>query len=456
MVLIAHYLLAASRRAQVLLLLVASYGFYGYWDPRFLSLLLASTLVDFVVSGKMEQATPSRRKWLLGLSIVTNLSALGIFKYYDFFVSSFARVSSALGLHFAPPLLEVVLPVGISFYTFQSLAYTIDVYRGNTQPCRDFPLFALYISYFPQLVAGPIERAKSLLPQLRQPRPFSWSRTSSGAILMVLGLFKKTVLGDSAGYLLVDPAYQASDSGVLLWVGTFAFAIQIYGDFSGYCDIARGVSRCLGVEITENFRAPYFSSDITQFWRRWHITLSSWFRDYLYIPLGGNRRGPLATYRNLALTMVLCGLWHGAGLNFILWGCFHGGLLLVHRATTRGKERPPLRGVHRVLSVTACFVLVCYGWMLFRIEDSSRIWEFTQMMLWPGLPTEPQLFVRQVLTLAILGLGTAFAHWLQIQDKEMEEAFEARTMGLLLGCMLVAVLLFGSLGEPLPFIYFQF
>ena len=431
--------------------------FYGYWDPRFLGLLFFSTSVDYWVAKKLESnSAPGIRRGLLYIGVSSNLLILGIFKYYDFFAASATTLIAALGLHVQPILLDVVLPVGISFYSFQSMAYTIDVYRGKVQACPDFPLFCLFVSYFPQLVAGPVERAGSLLPQLSKPNELTFRLVSSGLELVVLGLFKKTVIGDTAGYYLADPAFKSLDSGVFLWVGTFAFAIQIYGDFSGYCDIARGVSRMLGVELTENFRAPYFASTITDFWRRWHITLSSWFRDYLYIPLGGNRGTALQTYRNLSVTMVLCGLWHGAGLHFLLWGAYHGFLLLLHRSFAPRKIRESGR-LEKAFLVPACFLLVCYGWMLFRLGEEQSIMGATALMFnaFTERP-DPELLKSWSATLAVLGSTTWFLHWIQAQEKELCELFKPLVHGLLLGGMMTTILLFGSLSEPLPFIYFQF
>lgn len=452
-----HHALASSRRLQLGLCLLASYAFYGYWDPRFLVLIVISTAIDYNVALALAASEDeSRRKRLLWLSLCGNLGLLAVFKYFDFFQQSLAQALGGLGLSYHPLLLQVVLPVGISFYTFQTLGYTIDVFRRRSEPCRDPLLFALFVAYFPQLVAGPIERASALLPKLHRPEPFRWGLLSSGLTLVIIGLFKKCVLGDLAGYYLADPAFASPSSGLHLMVGVLAFTVQIYGDFSGYTDIARGVSRCLGVELSKNFLAPYFAANITDFWRRWHITLSSWFRDYLYIPLGGNRNGPQRTYLNLSLTMLLCGLWHGAAATYLLWGAYHGGLLLTHRRFT---NRGPASEfwLSRLSSQVLCFGLVCYGWMIFRLESADQLVWYTMVLLtpWEGVWDSAQL-LQWLGTLLPFALGTAFFHRLEVAGKEFEELYPPALVGALLGLMVGAILSLGSLAEPLPFLYFQF
>lgn len=322
------------RKRQNSLLLVASYFFYAAWDWRFLGLLMLSTIVDFCVGRTLgtrnEAAT---RKRLVGLSLAINLGVLGFFKYFNFFAESFADFMGRFGLAPDTPTLKVILPVGISFYTFQTLAYTIDVYRRKKEPEQNLLDFAVYVAFFPQLVAGPIERAQRLLPQIKTPRTsINYEQIRSGLFLILLGLVRKVVIADSLAPI-VNEAFRTADSAgaVTLMVGIVAFALQIYGDFAGYSDIARGSSRLLGIELMENFNQPYLSRNITHFWRTWHISLSTWLRDYLYIPLGGNRKGVSKTYRNLMLTMLLGGLWHGAAWTFVVWGGLHGLYLVVHR-----------------------------------------------------------------------------------------------------------------------------
>lgn len=448
-VLALYQALARFQRLRLWLLLVASYGFYAYWDPRFLILIFLSTAVDYVVAGRLRQSPQPMR--LLLFSIFVNLGFLGIFKYFDFFQRSLEELLRHLSISYHPLLLGIMVPVGISFYTFQSMAYTIDVYRGHTEPCRDPLLFALFVAYFPQLVAGPIERSRQLLPQLSNLRSLRTETLTSGFILMTLGFFKKCVLGDLAGYYLVEPYFDSPSNGVELWVATLGFTVQIYGDFSGYTDIARGVSRCFGVELSKNFLAPYFASSITEFWRRWHVTLSAWFRDYLYIPLGGNRKGALRTYFNLSATMLLCGLWHGASATFLLWGAYHGILLIAHRSL--GREGKP----DSLPKVIFTFLLTCYGWMLFRLDDAGKLWRYTELLVRPqAAGVDSLLLLRWLSTLAVLYLGIAFFHWLERQDEQFEELFSPAVAGAVIALLWVIILSLGSLAEPLPFIYFQF
>ncbi len=455
--LLLYYCLRRFRRAQVGLLLVSSYAFYGYWDYRFLLLLWISTLVDYLVGlGLARSNCEGRRRTLLTLSLVVNLGLLGVFKYFDFFQQSLTALLTQIGLSYHPLLLQVVLPVGISFYTFQTLGYTIDVYRREVEPEKDLPTFALFVAYFPQLVAGPIERARDLLPQLRRAAPLDLPRLTSGFILIVLGLFKKCVLGDLAGFYLVEPAFSAPQGGLHLWVGTLAFAVQIYGDFAGYSDLARGVSRCFGIELSRNFLAPYLALNITDFWRRWHVTLSHWFRDYLYIPLGGNRLGPRRTYFNLVVTMLLCGLWHGAAWNFILWGAYHGVLLLSHRTLRRPSTKSAGPGWDLARGL-GCFILVCYGWMVFRIEDPSLIGDYTLLLMQPLDFTGEEYRVAMWLqSLGLLGALTLAVHLPEYHQKDLEELLSDTWLGVVVGLMGCSIALIGSLGRSLPFIYFQF
>lgn len=325
-----------SHRYQNLFLLAASYVFYAWWDYRFLALLLFSTVWDYFLGAALILApTPARRKLLLILSLVGNLGLLGFFKYFGFFVTSAAHLLELLGFQPHLPVLHILLPAGISFYTFQSMSYVIDLYRGKIAPARSFLDFALALTFFPHLVAGPIQRADTLLRQIELPRLLTWNHFRTGLLLMLLGYFKKCAIADSLAPF-VDRIFLHPErcSSFLLLLGLYFFAFQIYADFSGYTDIARGVSRLFGFELVINFNQPYFATSITDFWRRWHISLSTWLRDYLYIPLGGNRHGGLYTYRNLFITMLLGGLWHGASWTFVLWGGLHGLFLSLHKAWT--------------------------------------------------------------------------------------------------------------------------
>ena len=355
-------------------LLVASYVFYGYWDWRFTSLLFTSTAVDFWVGQRLHTTgNQKHRKLLLLVSIIVNLGILGFFKYFNFFVDSAASVLAAIGFEPHLPVLRLILPIGISFYIFKTLTYTIDIYRGKLKPTENFIDYALFVSFFPQLLAGPIERAANLLPQISSPRHVTRENILTGLNLILLGYFKKVAIADTlapiVGNIFDSPGGMSCGQ---LWTGVYAYTFQIYGDFSGYTDIARGISRILGFETMENFNAPYLSRSITEFWRRWHISLSTWFRDYLYVPLGGNRSGKARTYVNLIITMFLCGLWHGAAWVFVLWGLLHGIYLIGHRIILWGNKpnlsRPrTLSGwVTDIVKMLLTFHLVALAWVLFR------------------------------------------------------------------------------------------
>ncbi|HIG10421.1 MAG: MBOAT family protein [bacterium] len=376
---VAYWALRRERRLQNGLLLGASYLFYGYWDWRFLGLILLSTLVDFGVGlalARHPRGARARDRWLV-LSLVVNLGALGFFKYWDFFVQSFEEILSAAGLGTSSCMLEIILPVGISFYTFQTLSYSIDRWRGEIPAERSFIDFAFFVSFFPQLVAGPIVRAGEFLPQAARKRIYSWEDQGLGLRLILWGLFKKVVVADNLASLVDGTFAQEGELGLLTRVvAIYAFAAQIYCDFSGYTDIARGTARMLGFRFPWNFRAPYFATNPSAFWRRWHITLSNWLRDYLYISLGGNRKGRGRTLRNVMLTMVLGGLWHGAAWNFVLWGFYQGLLLVAHRLWTENRQSRQPSPAGRALQWCGFFHLVCFGWLLFRAESLAQIGRF--------------------------------------------------------------------------------
>ncbi|HBK90229.1 MAG TPA: hypothetical protein DDZ68_01015 [Parvularcula sp.] len=420
----AYWRLGARLRAQNMLVLAGSLFFYGWWDERFLILIAASTAVDFVAalgaSGErirggdlrkagaylgivslaatlptfadswrwllltgaiagagalvafiIEHARGDRRQHWLTASLVANLGLLGVFKYFGFFTESFIEAAERAGLTVNAPMMEIVLPIGISFYTFQTLSYTIDVWRGQMHASRRLVDFAAYVTFFPQLVAGPIERARALLPQFERPRRWSAGRAGEGAMLFLWGLYKKTVIADNLAPI-VNAAFAApaETAPALMLLGVLGFAAQIYCDFSGYSDMARGLARMLGFELMVNFDLPYFSRTPSEFWRRWHISLSSWLRDYLYVPLGGNRGGKLATYRNLILTMLLGGLWHGAAWTFIVWGAFHGAILAVYRAFSIDALIDRAKGsgaiIVHVIAWGLMSVLTLIGWTVFR------------------------------------------------------------------------------------------
>lgn len=375
-----YFAFAAYFRVQNFLLLMASYVFYGWWDWRFLGLIWLSTVIDYFCALKLDQASSSSRKKLfLGISVVSNLGILGFFKYFNFFVDSLIRLGGVFGTAVDFPLLHIILPVGISFYTFQTMSYTLDVYRGKLQPTRRFFDFALFVAFFPQLVAGPIERASHLLPQVMRKRTYSWEHAMEGSYLIGWGLFKKVFIADNLA-VLVERVFSSQPDlqGAAVLIGLYAFAFQIYCDFSGYSDIARGIGKILGFDIMWNFRLPYFSATPAEFWQRWHISLSTWLKDYLYIPLGGNRHGALKTVRNLFVTMLLGGLWHGAQWTFVFWGFYHGLLLVIYRMIEPFSHRiaqslqPIPRFIGRIVAVLVFFHLVCLGWLFFRAESMTH------------------------------------------------------------------------------------
>lgn len=388
------------------LLLAGSYYFYMAWKPKFILLIIASTLLDYGVGRLMEVSKRDRsRRALLVLSLAGNLGLLFAFKYLDFFSEALNMAFSAAGSSYRVPLYHLILPVGISFYTFQTLSYTIDVYRRKTPVEKHLGIFALYVAFFPQLVAGPIERSSTLLPQFRNRNDFSFPRLSSGLRLMLWGMFKKLVIADLVA-VTVERVYGAPQSyaGPLLLLATVFFAIQIYCDFSGYSDIAVGAARVLGYDLMVNFRQPYFSRSIAEFWRRWHISLSTWFRDYVYIPLGGSRVGQFRLAANLLAVFAISGLWHGAAWNFILWGALHGVCLAGSIATAGWRARlTAMLGLDKVprlqafLQTIICFSLVLIGWVFFRAASlGDAVYILTNLLRWSG---------PEAITLAGAGLG---------------------------------------------------
>jgi alginate O-acetyltransferase complex protein AlgI len=456
-------------RAQNRMLLVASYVFYGAWDWRFLSLILFSTAVDYVVALRMARETDdTRRKRLLQVSLVVNLGMLGVFKYLGFFVESFTELAADLGVTAHASTLNIILPVGISFFTFQTLSYTIDVYRRKLDPVTNFFDFALFVAFFPQLVAGPIERARNLLPEIAAPRHVTWDAVGRGATLCLVGLIKKVVIADGVAPS-VNAIYGAADpSGAEIAIATWLFALQIYGDFSGYTDIARGVAKMLGFGLMKNFDQPYFARNPQDFWRRWHISLSTWLRDYLYIGLGGNRGSRFATYRNLMVTMTLGGLWHGAAWNFVAWGVYQGAMLCGHRALTgRHVPRPPAAGrtpaarivafAGRALLAALFFQAVCYGWLLFRADSFAQIIDFTAKLA----TITPAQFVAASVPMpgiaALLGI-VCIALW-DLGAEADGPRFYLRIPTVLRGALYGAMVYLLAMGSSTPsaaFIYFQF
>jgi len=465
LVFLAVVLLAYPRlghRRQNWFLLVASYVFYGYWDWRFLTLLAISTLTDFAVGRRLyATADTGARKRLLAVSVCVNLGLLGFFKYFNFFVDSMGAIIESFGLEPHMPLLRVLLPVGISFYTFQTLSYTIDIYRRRLEPTDDLLDFAVFVSFFPQLVAGPIERARNLLPQVAAPRTVTRRHVETGLNLILLGFFKKIFVADTlapfVNQVFEDPG--AWTSGQLL-TGVYAFCFQIYGDFSGYSDIARGVARLLGFELMENFHAPYLSRSPAEYWKRWHVSLSTWLGDYLYIPLGGNRKGTVRTYVNLMVTMLLGGLWHGASWTFVAWGLWNGLYLAAYRLTGGGKvdlRWPRAFGpvAWHVVKVIVTFHLIAVAKILFRAGDFGVAWQvITGILAGEGLLTvgATHVFLVVAVTVALDIVQTRTGNHTWIADARPPLRFVAGNAML---ALVLAAAIYRVYSNP-PFIYFQF
>lgn len=448
-----------------LFLLVASYFFYGYWDWRFCFLLAISTVVDFFIGLIMERTeNQTKRKVLLLISMCVNLGILGFFKYFNFFIDSFSAMAGIFGLNLDYLHLNIILPVGISFYTFQTMSYTIDIYRKKLKATHNFIDFALFVSFFPQLVAGPIERAAHLLPQLTVKLKPSRDQVKKGIVLIVTGMFKKVMIGDTAGrlvdHILSQQEYYVS---VELLCALVLFSLQIYADFSGYSSIARGTSKLLGIELMKNFEQPYLSSNITEFWRRWHISLSSWLKDYLYISLGGNRLGKIRTYINLFATMLLGGLWHGASWNFVIWGGLHGLYLAVHKIIL-GKKK--IKGEYNytgvmslityVLKVLMTYILVLFTWLFFRLKTfNDVVYFFTKMIHWE----RSEYALRFVVITLSFAAMTFLFDFFQYYTKKHTFILLARGKAVkaaILAALLLVTLFYMLQATPLPFIYFQF
>src|SRR4051812_27164627 len=449
-------------RGQNWLLLIASYYFYAAWDWRFLGLLIASTVVDYSCGRLLERtADERRRKWLLGASLAFNLTLLGFFKYFNFFADNLHVVFGALGWQLDFVTLRVLLPVGISFYTFVTMSYVIDVYRREIRATRDPLEFAVFVAYFPHLVAGPILRASRLLPQIHLPRTITPEQMRDGAWLIAWGLFQKIFVADNLAPIanaVFEPGTHPAGINVLL--GVYAFAFQIYGDFAGYSNIARGVSKLMGIELLENFRFPYFVRSPQAFWRHWHISLSTWLRDYLYIPLGGNRGGTARTNRNLLITMVLGGLWHGAAWTFVLWGIFHGLLLIAYRRAGRTSlvQRwllgPTLPA--RLLGWAVMFHFTCLGWLIFRARSAGQVADMLRRIVFDFAPRT----IDVAGVLAPLALYTTPLLIVHACEAYFDDVLVVRRLPIgvryfVYGATFYLTMLFGNFGGS-DFIYFQF
>lgn len=448
-------------RGQNYLLLIASYYFYACWDWRFLGLIWLSTLVDFLCGLKIHNAvSQSQRRLFLTISVGVNLGVLAFFKYFNFFMENLQALATSAGWQLDDVTLNIILPMGISFYTFQTMSYTIDIYRKRLEPTRHFGDFALFVAFFPQLVAGPIERAARLLPQVAKERVITRKQLSDGLWLVFFGFFLKVFVADNLAEVAnaaFDPSAQVSGDVALM--GVYAFAFQIFGDFAGYSGIAIGLSKLMGFELMTNFRFPYLVTNPSDFWKHWHISLSSWLRDYLYIPLGGSRGGNFSLYRNLILTMLLGGLWHGAAWTFVIWGAYQGGILIVHRMLKPHLDKITFSGLGGsawwLLRVIFMFQVICVGWLFFRAQSVEQI----------GLMLSSILSMSSISSVAIFyAMQIVFFTWvlllLQIMQIRRDDLLATQKLSagrkaVLFAGMFFLMATWGEYGGQ-EFIYFQF
>lgn len=450
-------------KKQNIFILIASYIFYGWWDYRFLSLIAASTLVDYLIGLALAKTQLNKqRKILLAVSIIFNLGLLAIFKYYNFFVDSWMNVGASLGFRPHLETLQIILPVGISFYTFQTLGYSIDVYHKRISPTSNFVQFAAYVSFFPQLVAGPIERASNLLPQFQSKRKFSFSTAKSGLHLIIWGLFQKVVIADNCATFVnaIFRNYQESNSLTLL-LGAVYFAFQIYGDFAGYSNIAIGTARLLGFNLMRNFNYPYFSRDIGEFWRRWHISLSTWFRDYLYIPLGGSRGRKTQQFRNVFIIFIVSGFWHGANWTFLAWGFLHATFFMPLLMTKTNRKHLDIVADQRslpkageILQIIVTFFLTCFAWIFFRSPTIEAAYLYIKNLLnLSDFDLEYLSIERYNVEMLLLITVLLIIEWM---NRRHEHPFTGRNEFTKSLIILVLILIFGVFSQHSTFIYFQF
>ena len=445
---------------QNIFLLISSYVFYGWWDWRFLFLIFLSTLVDYFVAMRIEQNRKKKSKKIyLLVSIIFNLSILGFFKYYNFFVDSWIELLSKIGYQVTDVwTLKIILPVGISFYTFQTMSYSLDVYRSKIKPTKDFISFASFVSFFPQLVAGPIERASNLLPQILSKRKFDYKQSVNGLRLILWGLFKKVVIADSLS-LLVTPIFEnyTSLNGGELLLGLIYFSFQIYCDFSGYSDIAIGTAKMFGIELRSNFIFPYFSRDISEFWRRWHVSLSSWFRDYIYIPLGGSKKRKCITIRNIFIIFIISGFWHGANFTFIAWGLIHALLYLVIALSNKNRryttsivaENRMTPSIKEIFQISITFFTVMISWVFFRSNTITDAFLYLKKVI---MNFDIPISYRSGLVYIFFFI---VSDWLNRKD-ERNPLNISSVYFRWTAYILIILLILGHGGQKNEFIYFQF
>lgn len=448
---------------QNILLLLASYVFYGWWDWKFLFLIFASTLVDYGIGLKLANTDKqSQRKLLLAFSMLFNLGLLGVFKYFNFFIENWVEFMQLLGLNSNLTSLQLILPVGISFYTFQTMSYTIDVYRKELAPTRDFVSFAAFVSFFPQLVAGPIERAKNLLPQIQTKRIFNYEQAMQGLGLVIWGLFKKVVIADTCA-IYANEIFDKSESmdSLSLILGSVYFAFQIYGDFSGYSDIAIGIAAMLGIKLMRNFNYPYFARDIAEFWRKWHISLTTWFKDYLYIPLGGSRGSKTMQIRNVLIIFLVSGFWHGANWTFIAWGAINAAYFVpllifgLNRKNQGNIEIENLRSFFTTaIKITITFTITCIAWVFFRAENIKHAVHYlVDLFSFRSFEIKYLGIERNNIEALFLIVFFVFLEWLM---KNKEVPLQGRFRILYYALVSILIMVLGVFSSPESFIYFQF
>jgi alginate O-acetyltransferase complex protein AlgI len=461
-----------SRKLQNILIVVASYIFYGWWDWRFLALIIFSTLVDYFIGILLsKEANQRKRKLLLWTSIAVNLGFLGFFKYYNFFLDNFISAFSFFGMEFNANSLNIILPLGISFYTFQTLSYTLDIYKRNLEPTKDIIAFSAFVSFFPQLVAGPIERATNLLPQFYKERQFDYAKAVDGMRQILWGLFKKMVIADNCAQFANEIFNNSADyGGSTLILGALFFTFQIYGDFSGYSDIAIGTARLFGFNLKQNFAFPYFSRDIAEFWRRWHISLSTWFRDYLYIPLGGSRGSTWMKIRNIFIIFMVSGFWHGANWTFIAWGALNAIYFLPLLVTNKNRKNldivaketffPSLKETFLMLLT---FGLTVFAWIFFRAENMGHAISYVSDLFF-GLDEYTNYYDSYILlakvgySFIIICIAFIVIEWFGRRDQFAIQSIDKNSNKFvrILFYYLLLIVIFNMAGKQQQFIYFQF